>query len=142
MKVEQNQLVQSLTPSKQDSDAKSDAFSAELERQLMQAIKGQSPVKKEEDPEVVAFKERLTSLGATAFFQQFNMEKIEKLIEEKREALKESFNVDGLEGKERVEALAKIEEILQEFAKELQERLAAKQELEEKKSPLASLLKD
>jgi len=128
MKVEQSQFVQSLALAKEAVAPKSDAFSAELERQLMQTIKGQAPEKKEEkDPEVQAFKEQLTSMGAVAFFQHFNMEKIEKLLEEKRKELEAAFNVEALGEKERASALVKIEELLEQYAKELQERLNAKQ---------------
>jgi len=140
MTVEESRFVQSLVNVKKNVKPKSDEFSAELERQLMQTIKSQAPAPEAEDPEITAFKEQLTSMGAAALFQHFNMEKIEKLLEEKRKELEKAFDVENLGGEEKAKALASIESILQDYAKELQERLAAKRELEDQKSPLASLL--
>ncbi len=129
--------------------AKITEFASELEKQLINTIKTQKPEEPKRDEEVVAFLEQLTSQGAVSYIQQLNLEKIEKLLEEKREKLKESLGLHEnanppLEGKARENALASLEEMMSAYAKELNERMAAKSELEDNQektnSPLSSLL--
>jgi len=67
-------------------------------------------------------------------------------LEEKREELKKSLGLDEnaippLEGSDRKDALASLEDMMSAYAKELMERMEAKAELEDrKKSPIAFLL--
>ena len=146
MQINSVNLNTQLTSGEKNTQAKITEFASELEKQLINTIKTQKPEEPKRDEEVVAFLEQLTSYGAVSYVQQLNLEKIEKLLEEKREQLKESLGLgEGtnppLEGSARDNALASLEDIMSDYAKELMQRLEAKAELEDKsKSPLASLL--
>lgn len=146
MQVNSLNLQAQLTSTDKNAQAKITEFASELEKQLINTIKSKKAEEPKRDPEVVSFLEKLTSHGAVSYLQQLNLEKIEKLLEEKREELKKSLGLDEnavspLEGVDRENALASLEEMLSAYAKELMERMEAKEELEgRKKSPLASLL--
>lgn len=149
MIVGQSELAQSLIQTVKHVAPKTDEFSAQLEREMLNTLKTQ---KEEEQPknkltleEVDAFKKRLLSMGAVAFLQHQNMEKIEKLLEEKRKELEGllRLNEDAnppLSKEERALASMQLEEMLKDFSKELQEQMGAKTLLEKEKSPLNSLL--
>lgn len=149
MKVEQSEYFQSLLQSKQTTQPKTDDFYAELERQTINTIKTQydakNPQEESTNPAAEAFRQELTSMGAVAFFYNFNMEKIEELIEEKKQELKASLGLDEganppLEGQERAQALAHLEQMLESYTKQLREQMEAKSVLEGKKSPLDLLI--
>lgn len=141
----QQVMTQTLTTIQQ-TKAKTEEFATELERQLINSIKSQLPEAESVNEEVEVFREKLTSMGAVAFFQHFNMEKIEKMLEEKREELEAALGLDEtteppLEGKERENALGALEEMMEAYAKQIKEQMAARKELEkEGSSPLQSLL--
>jgi len=150
MKVEQSSYFQSLVQSKQITQPKPDDFSAELERQLINTLKAQatqSEAKKEASfSDVEDFKQKLTSMGAPQFFYNFNMEKIEKLLDEKREMLEKSLGLDEENltpaGQEKQEqALSDLETMLVSYANQLKEQMEARSILESGKSPLESLLR-
>lgn len=150
MKVEQSSYFQSLIESKQVTKPKSDDFSAELERQLINTLKTQATQiesnKEGTFSDVEAFKQQLTSMGAPQFFYNFNMEKIEKLLEEKREMLESALGLDEeldepLAGQERDDALKHLETMLESFGEQLRAQMEAKSILESGKSPLDSFLR-
>lgn len=150
MKIEQSSYFQSLVQSKQITQPKPDDFSAQLERELINTLKAQAiQGETKEDtnfPDVEAFREKLTSLGAPQFFYNFNMEKIEKLLEEKRELLEKALGLDeeALEpvvGEKREQALKHLETMLESFGKQLRAQMEAKSILESGKSPLDSFLR-
>lgn len=150
MKVEQSSYFQSLVESKQATQPKSDDFSAQLERQLLNVLKAQvvenTPSEDAIASEVEAFKQNLTSMGATQFFYNFNMEKIEKLLEEKRDSLEKTLGLDDealvpLQGEKRDEALKSLDTMLESYAKQLREQMEALSMLESGESPLESLLR-
>ncbi len=143
MQIDSLNLNIQFTSNEKNIQAKVTEFASELEKQLINTIKPEEPKR---DPAVVDFLEKLTSYGAASYLQQLNFEKIEKLLEEKREELKKSLGLDEnsippLEGTDRKNALASLEDMMSAYAKELMERMEAKAELEErKKSPIAFLL--
>jgi hypothetical protein len=150
MKVEQSSYFQSLVESKQATQPKSDDFSAQLERQLLNVLKAQvvenTPSEDAIASEVEAFKQNLTSMGATQFFYNFNMEKIEKLLEEKRDSLEKTLGLDDealvpLQGEKRDEALKSLDTMLESYAKQLREQMEALSMLESGESPLESFLR-
>ena len=146
MQINTLNLHSHLTSTEKNKQAKITEFASELEKQLINTIKTQKPQEPERDPAVVEFLEELTSYGAVFYLQQLNFEKIEKLLEEKREELKKSLALDEnahppLEGPNRVNALASLEDMMSAYAKELMQRMEAKEELENrKKSPITFLL--
>ncbi len=146
MQINTSNLHSHLMSTEKNKQAKIAEFASELEKQLINTIKTQKPQEPKKDPEVVEFLEKLTSYGAVSYLQQLNIEKIEKLLEEKREELKKSLALDEnttppLEGINRENALASLEDIMSAYAKELMRRMEAKEQLEdEKKSPMTLLL--
>ena len=61
--------------------------------------------------------------GALAYIQKLNLEKIEKLIGEKKKELEEQLNVAALEGTALKEALQAIEGMLEDYKKDLMEEM-------------------
>ncbi|WP_024954543.1 hypothetical protein [Sulfurospirillum arcachonense] len=146
MQVNNTTLTSELSIFQQNTQANITQTNNEFEKQLINAIKTQKPEEPEKDEAVETFKEQLTSQGALKYIQNFNLEKIEKLLEEKRETLKATLGLDEatqppLEGDARDSALATLDTMMSDYAKELQERMAAQTQLENNtKSPLSSLL--
>jgi len=113
-----------------------DTFEKMIERQLLSMLEEQNP-KEEKDPEIEKFRQDLKSYGALAFYQKLNLEKIEKLIEEKKEELKKSLGLDDtkqppLEGQDKLDALQTLDEMLSSYTKQLLEQMQARSELEGK----------
>ncbi len=80
----------------------------------------------ESDPEVERFLKELVEKGAAAFLQKLNEEKIQKLIKDKKAELEEKYGLNAnppLEGKAKQDALEAMNKELEEFTKELYERL-------------------
>jgi predicted RNase H-related nuclease YkuK (DUF458 family) len=75
-------------------------------------------VEEETDPAVAKFLEDLRTKGAVAFLAEFNMEKIEKKVEEFRQKLLKEMG-------DSEENMAKIEELVSQFKKQLIEELQA-----------------
>ena len=68
------------------------------------------------DEKIASFFDRVRAAGgALAYMQQLNLEKIEKLIEEKRNELEKKLNVDNLEGDALLSAIQAIEEMLEDY---------------------------
>ncbi len=93
------------------------------------------------------FIQKLTSLGASAFWTQFNNDKIQEKIDEKRAELmkglkveKEDENLSEEERQEKENVLKEIEEALLEYAKQLQEQAIAQKELKSPNVTLSTLL--
>lgn len=81
------------------------------------------------DEQIAAFFDRIRAAGgALAFIQNLNMEKIEKLIEEKRLELEAKFGVADLEGDALADAVSAIEDMLADFRKELMDDLEKQSE--------------
>ncbi len=92
-----------------------------------------------------SFLANLSKLGAGSLLAMINDEKIKTKIDEKRAELEKSLNVDELSGKEKIAALASIEETLSEYKKQLLEEIKAASEAQKeleasKKEPLNALL--
>lgn len=132
---------------------KGDDFLANLERKIISNISHDNTFKTKQSKitdttNVQNFVDNLTQLGASAFLLKFNLEKIQELLDKKREELKSALGLDDkatppLEGEKRAKALAELEKILEDYAKELLEKLKNKEELskpQENKSLLSSLL--
>lgn len=100
------------------------------------------------DSEVNSFLHKLTSMGASAFWLHFNLEKIQDKIEKKRDELMKEAGLDKIDDEKKVSkevqgALQEIEAMLEDYTKELMEQIEAKKELEKSQKPssvLASLL--
>lgn len=91
--------------------------------------------KKISDADVEQFKSQLTSMGASNFWLNFNMEKIQSKIEEKRKELATQLGLDkegdeALSLEEREEALANLDEMLKDYIKQLLKEMEAKKQLE------------
>ncbi|NCD12590.1 MAG: hypothetical protein EOL93_08550 [Epsilonproteobacteria bacterium] len=100
-----------------------------------------------QDEAVEAFKEALRTKGALQFYQDYNFEKIEKMIEEKKAELMDKLGLGEdaqppLVGEERTNALASLDEMLDAYRKQLQEKMQAEDELKQQTSTLTTFLKD
>lgn len=122
-------------------------FKAELQRQLIENLQSQ---KKEDDVKTDAaveeFKQKLTSMGALGFYQSYNLEKIEALMEKKKAELMESLGLSEgtqppLSAQERKSALETLDDLLADYRKELLEKLQAEDKLEKNNAVLSSILK-
>lgn len=124
------------------------AFESELQRQLMDNLKSQNLEKEvQTDAAVEDFKRELSSVGALGFLQSFNLEKIEKLIEKKREELMESLGLSDktqppLSTQDRESALKTLEDLLADYKKELLEKAQAEDKLEKNNTTLSAVLKN
>ncbi|MDD3325054.1 MAG: hypothetical protein PHN38_08070 [Sulfurospirillaceae bacterium] len=137
-------LVSSALSSKPTS-----SFQTELQEQ---SVKMDTAVAKEDEKTkttkyIDSFKDELTTLGASAFVQKLNLEKIEKLIEDKRSELVKSLGLDEntnppLSEEDRKTALATLEKMLSEYAKELQARMQIKNLQTKNNEILSSVLKN
>jgi hypothetical protein len=94
-----------------------------------------------------AFLDDLTSKGALAFYQDYNFEKIEKMIEEKKAELTDQLGLSDtaqppLTGDARQEALSNLEDMLDAFRKQLQEKMQAKDQLDKQNTILSTFLQE
>jgi len=97
--------------------------------------------------DVEAFLTDLKDKGALAFYQDYNFEKIEKLIEEKKEELTEKLGLSDtaeppLTGTDREEALANLQDSLDAYRKQLQEKMQAEDKLDQQNTMLGTFLQD
>lgn len=140
----------SLAPKKEDSGLS--AFAEELEKQLASANSTNTNPNKpaasettESDAMVEEFKKTLGTKGALTFFQDYNNEKIEKMIEEKKAELMDKLGLgEGtqppLAGNERAEALASLDQMLSDFRKQLMDKLNADNKIDQQNSTLNTFL--
>ncbi len=123
-------------------------FESELQRQLMDNLKSQNVEKEvQTDAAVEEFKRELSSMGALGFLQSFNLEKIEELIEKKKEELMEALGLSDktqppLSAQERTTALQTLEDLLADYKKELLEKTQAEAKLEKNNTALSSVLQN
>lgn len=122
-------------------------FKAELQRQLIENLQSQ---KKEDDVKTDAaveeFKQKLTSMGALGFYQSYNLEKIEAMMEKKKAELMESLGLSEstqppLSAQERKSALETLDDLLADYRKELLEKMQAEDKLEKNNAVLTAILK-
>jgi len=97
--------------------------------------------------DVEAFLSGLKEKGALAFYQDYNAEKIEKLMEEKKEELTEKLGLSDtaeppLTGTDREEALANLQDSLDAYRKQLQEKMQAEDKLDQQNTMLGTFLQD
>lgn len=101
----------------------------------------------ESNAAVEAFKEALTSKGALQFYQDYNQEKIEKLMEEKKAELEDTLGLSAdsepaLSGEDRENALSMMDTMLDAYRKQLQEKMQAEDELDQENTMLNTFLQD
>jgi len=125
-------------------------FAEEFHRQLA-SISNTNPNKpattetSESDTMVEEFKNTLGTKGALTFFQDYNNEKIEKMIEEKKAELMDKLGLGEsaqppLTGNARTEALATLDQMLSDFRKQLMDKLNAENKLDQQNSTLSTFL--
>lgn len=146
-----NRQIHAMQELQQRTDAKnttrSEKFGALLEK-TKDKEESKAPSYGVTDSEVNSFLHKLTSMGASAFWLHFNLEKIQDKIEKKRDELMQEAGLDKIDDEKKAskkvqDALQEIEAILEDYAKELMEQIKAKEELEKSQKPssvLASLL--
>lgn len=150
MAITTDVLLNKILPSALSSSTKvqtsATEFATELQRKLMEDIqtqKAQDEIQTNSDVE--EFKRELTSMGALQFLQSYNFEKIEALMDKKKEELMESLGLSEttqppLTGEALSAALDTLEEALRAYQEELMQSLHAEDTLEKDTPLLSSLL--
>ncbi|ATB68721.1 hypothetical protein SJPD1_0606 [Sulfurospirillum diekertiae] len=140
----------SIAPKKEDSALSS--FADELESQLasnnsnnVNPNKPAATEPTESDMMVDEFKKTLGTKGALTFFQDYNNEKIEKMIEEKKAELEDKLGLSAdaqppLTGNARAEALASLDQMLSDFRKQLMDKLNTDTKIDQQNSMLNTFL--
>ena len=141
-----------LTTAKKESSSALSSFAEEFHRQLASNNTTNSNPNKpavteasESDAMVEEFKNALGTKGALTFFQDYNNDKIEKMIEEKKAELEEKLGLGEsaqppLSGNERTEALASLDQMLSDFRKQLMDKLNADSKIDQQNSMLNTFL--
>ena len=85
-------------------------------------------------------------MGALGFYQSYNLEKIEAMMEKKKAELMESLGLSEstqppLSAQERKTALETLDDLLADYRKELLEKMQAEDKLEKNNAVLSSILK-
>lgn len=99
----------------------------------------------ESDTMVEEFKNALGTKGALNFFQDYNNEKIEKIIEEKKAELMDKLGLGEttqppLTGNERAQALVSLDQMLSDFRKQLMDKLNADNKIDQQNTMLNTFL--
>ena len=99
----------------------------------------------ESDAMVEEFKNTLGTKGALTFFQDYNNEKIEKMIEEKKQELMDKLGLGDatqppLSGNDRADALVSLDQMMSDFRKQLQEKLTADDKINQQNTMLNTFL--
>jgi len=141
-----------LSTLKKEDSSKLTSFAEEFHKQLAENSSTNTNPNKpaateasESDAMVEEFKNTLGTKGALTFFQDYNNEKIEKMIEEKKAELEGKLGLSAdtqppLTGEARTEALATLDQMLSDFRKQLMEKLNAENKLDQQNSILNTFL--
>ncbi len=143
MKIHQSYALNEIIQ-RQDTKNRSENenFSATLDKTLSKSKKlDTKELSSVTNSDVEEFLHKLTSMGASAFWLNFNLEKIEDKVNKKRDELIEKLGLcDDKQiniEEERKEALEKLDEMLKEYIDSLLAQMEFKQELKNaQKSPL------
>jgi len=148
-----NQLFgTTLTTAKSESSSALSSFAEEFQKQLaVNSSTNTNPNKpaatetSESDALLEEFKNALGTKGALTFFQDFNNEKIEKMIEEKKAELEDKLGLSAdtqppLSGNARAEALTSLDQMLSDFRKQLMDKLNADDKIDQQNSMLNTFL--
>ncbi len=148
----QNKMSQlfssTLSTLKDDSSSTTSSFAEEFQKQIAtKTTLNQSAVSEpsESDAMVEEFKSTLGTKGALTFFQDFNNEKIKKIIEEKKAELMDKLGLGEstqppLTGDARAEALVSLDQMLSDFRKQLMDKLNADTKIDQQNSMLNTFL--
>lgn len=140
------------TSTKKEDSSGVASFADEFHRQLAENSSTNTNPNKpavtetsESDAMVEEFKNSLGTKGALTFFQDYNNEKIEKIIEEKKAELEGKLGLSAdtqppLTGDARTEALATLDQMLSDFRKQLMDKLNAENKLDQQNSTLSTFL--
>ena len=147
-------LQQTLNAIASKNEEAGSAFASILESEInvkQKSSSNETPIEtlasSSQDEALEAFNEALRTKGALKFYQDYNFEKIEKIIEEKKAELMDKLGLSEdaqtpLVGEERANALASLDEMLDAYRKQLQEKMQAEDELKQQTSTLTTFLKD
>lgn len=143
-----NQTMLNSLSTNKDTASTTD-FETELQRQLIDNLKSQQdPTETQSDADVEEFKRQLSSMGSAKYLQEQNIQKIEELLEKKKQELMDTLGLSAttqppLSGEERKTALKTLDALLTDYKKQLMEQiqLSNKNDAEGSNSTtLASLL--
>ncbi len=145
MKITNQQIyaMQEITQrlDKKNSSENTD-FAAALDKSIDKQKDEKNIVKSVTSSDVEIFLNKLTSMGASAFWLNFNYEKIQEKIDEKRLEFMEKLglNKEDLEKEEKTNLIEELDKMLQDYIKELSKQASIKDELENSTSQLKRFL--
>lgn len=121
-------------------------FQTELQRQLIDNLKSKEDTTTiKTDAAVEDFKRQLTSMGAANYLQEQNTQKIETLLEKKKEELIDALGLGNetqppLSGEVRKTALQTLDELLSDYKKQLMTQMQASSQAGTNTTTLSALL--
>ncbi len=131
-----------------DATSFADTLQSQIKTSLAQTTSSSvSSTSSENDEALQSFLDDLKSKGALAFYQDYNFEKIQKLIDEKKAELTESLGLNdtsstALSGDARQQALSNLDDMLDAFRKQLQEKMQAQDEQNKQNTVLSTFLQN
>jgi hypothetical protein len=143
------------TPSttKTENSAALSTFEEEFQKQLASNSSTNSNPNKpaatelsESDAMVEEFKNTLGKKGALTFLQDYNADKIQKILDEKKAELMDKLGLNNdstqpaLTGDARSEALSTLDQMMSDFKKQLMEKLNADDKLSQQNTMLSTFL--
>ena len=137
-----------LSTIKKESSTALSTFAEEFQKQLATKTDINAPAateQSESDAMVEEFKNTLGTKGALTFFQDYNNDKIEKMIEEKKAELEGKLGLSAdtqppLIGNAKTEALASLDQMMSVFRKQLMEKLNGDRKIDQQNSMLNTFL--
>jgi len=154
MTIDENKVNLSLQTALTKASTSSDdtsSFAGILERQIGKKVdpsaSSSTSSTSESDAELEAFKAELKEKGALQFYQDYNFEKIDKLIEKKKAELEDKLGLSAdsqpaLTGEDRTSALSSLDDMLDAYRKQLQDKMQAEDQIDQKNSTLKTFLQE
>jgi len=156
MTIDENQkninqsILNTITKVTTKSSSVTDSFADLLKEQLntKEGFSGAATtVTAEQDTAIAAFKEALSTKGALQFYQDYNNEKIEKLVEAKKDKLTDTLGLNDdaqspLLGEERQNALANLDQMTSDYQKDLIAKLGDNNEQKKANEILSTFLQE
>jgi len=141
-----------LSTTKSESSTALSPFEEEFQKQLASNSntnsnpnKPAATEKSESDAMVEEFKNTLGKKGALTFLQDYNADKIQKILDEKKAELMDKLGLSdstqpSLTGDTRSEALSTLDQMMSDFQKQLMEKLNADDKLSQQNTMLSTFL--
>jgi len=141
-------MAKATTNSATTANSFADIFESQLKTKVdLSGTSTAIPETSEQDTAIAAFKEALSSKGALQFYQDYNNEKIEKMIEAKKAELTDKLGLNDdaqppLVGENRQNALANLDQMMSDYRKDLMDKLGNNNEQNKANEVLSTFLQE